>query len=208
VVDYHGLGHRHLTTHGFLVRPQLNAGTLARAGNTRLEASWSGREWTAQVVLPAWHVVAASVQFLSDSPIPEAPPTPAQLQALDRLAVEQAELHSVTIGALRAHYDRVRPKYVAFARQNLDFMGDPDVSMPAFPDDRALSALHQLQVVYIHNVSRNSLAYVGLLFSATWEPEHGVGVLVHGTRVVEVGGADTAFLEWMAEKDRDAKRPG
>jgi len=177
-----------------------------------VEASWSGTEWTAQVVLPAWHIMtdagAVSVEFLADAPTPHTPPSLAQLQTLDRLAADQSELHSVVVAALRAHYAQLRPKYVDFARKYPEFMGDPDLSMPAFPDDRRLSDLHELQVIYIHNVSESALAYVGFLFSATWEPEHGVGVLVHGTRVVEVGGADTAFLEWIAEKDRDAQLPG
>jgi hypothetical protein len=28
-----------------------------------------------------------------------------------------------------------------------------------------------------------------------------LGVLMHGTRVVKIGGADTAFLLWIAEED-------
>jgi hypothetical protein len=32
VVKYHGLGHRFLYARGFLVRPQLNSGTLDRRG--------------------------------------------------------------------------------------------------------------------------------------------------------------------------------
>ena len=33
------------------------------------------------------------------------------------------------------------------------------------------------------------------------EDEDGLGVMVHGCRVVEVGGRDTALLCWLAEDD-------
>lgn len=36
------------------------------------------------------------------------------------------------------------------------------------------------------------------------DPEHGLGVLTHDTRVVEVGGADTAILLWIARRDAEA----
>ena len=35
----------------------------------------------------------------------------------------------------------------------------------------------------------------------TWDDEHGLGFMVHGDRVVKLGGADTSFLEWVAERD-------
>jgi hypothetical protein len=42
VVDYHGVGHRHLTTPRLLVRPQLNGGTLDRRGRNLDAALKSG----------------------------------------------------------------------------------------------------------------------------------------------------------------------
>jgi hypothetical protein len=46
--------------------------------------------------------------------------------------------------------------------------------------------------------------YVGFEFGCTWDDEHGLGVLMHGERVVDVGGAETAFLLWIAERDAES----
>jgi hypothetical protein len=173
-----------------------------------MNPSWTGTEWVAQLALAAWHPItqgdSVHAEFLSEEPSSERPPTPPQLHSLAQLVANQGALYALTLEAIRAYYDRMRPKYVAFALKDPTFMGDPNVNMPESPDDSHLAKLHHLQVVYVHDVSLTELAYVGLLFSAEWEPEHGVGVLLHGDRVVETGGADTSFLEWIAEKDRDA----
>ena len=47
------------------------------------------------------------------------------------------------------------------------------------------------------------MPYVGYEFGCEWEDEHGLGVLMHGTRVVDVGFADTAILLWIAEADAE-----
>lgn len=40
------------------------------------------------------------------------------------------------------------------------------------------------------------------MLGASWDAEHGLGVMLHRDRVVKVGGADTALLEWIAANDR------
>jgi len=176
-----------------------------------VEISWTEDGWTARVALSSWQSEtsqdAVPVAFLSRTPNAQSRPGPAQLRAIEHLTSDQGDSRRVVLAAIRAHYSRIRPKYVAFARQHPSFMGDPALRMPADPDDRQLSELLELQGVYVHEVVSNGLAYVGLGFSATWEPEHGLGVMTHGDRVIEVGGCDTAFLEWVAETDRDARRP-
>ena len=48
---------------------------------------------------------------------------------------------------------------------------------------------------------KDGLPCFGYEFGCTWDGEHGLGVLMHGKRVVEVGGADTAFTLWIAKRD-------
>jgi Domain of unknown function (DUF6985) len=54
---------------------------------------------------------------------------------------------------------------------------------------------------------KDGVSYVGVELFSRWDREHGAGVLVHGSRVVEVGGADTAILLWIAERDAGGPRP-
>lgn len=75
--------------------------------------------------------------------------------------------------------------------------------MPAASSPNDLRALINLHSINVHQVVKNDLPYAGFLFECTWDDEHGLGVLMHGTRVVEIGGADTAILLWIAEADAE-----
>ena len=93
---------------------------------------------------------------------------------------------------LLEQYPSLRRKYAHFVQP---------AQMPAVrstDDFRSLIGLHSLNV---HQVEKDGLPYVGFELGCTWDDEHGLGVLMHGTRVVEIGGADTAILLWMAERD-------
>lgn len=88
-----------------------------------------------------------------------------------------------------------------------EFLGtDFDEVMPNVSTAEGFKDLIGIGSVYIHRVVAGGVPYVGLLFGCTWDREHGLGVLMHGTRVVEVGGADTAFLLWKAERDARERR--
>lgn len=77
----------------------------------------------------------------------------------------------------------------------LDAIGD------AHPDVRPLYDHLELAAVLIHQVEKDEVAYVGYQFRCAWDKEHGVGVMMHGERVVAVGGADTAIVSDAAELD-------
>ncbi len=83
--------------------------------------------------------------------------------------------------------------------------GYSDQELDAFmPDIEHTSDLQNyigLHLVFIHPITKNGIPYIGFEFGCTWDPEHGLGVLMHGTRTIDIGGADTAFLLWIAEKD-------
>lgn len=67
-------------------------------------------------------------------------------------------------------------------------------------DFRHLVGLHSINV---HPLRKDGVPYVGFELGCTWDEEHGLGVLMHGTRVVEIGHADTAILLWIARQDAE-----
>lgn len=73
--------------------------------------------------------------------------------------------------------------------------------MPDLQEADGLRSLIGLYAVNVHQVDKGGLPYLGFEFGCTWDEEHGVGVLTHGTRIVEVGGSDAARLLWMAQQD-------
>jgi hypothetical protein len=80
---------------------------------------------------------------------------------------------------------------------------DAERHMPTVHDDAAFRNLIGLHSVFIHPLQRNGLPYLGFEFGCTWDDEHGLGFMMHGDRVVDCGGADSAFLLWIAEKDAE-----
>lgn len=80
---------------------------------------------------------------------------------------------------------------------------DFDDDFPAIQNDADLRCNIGLHSINIHQLDVDGVPYVGYEFGCEWEDEHGLGVLMHGTRVVEVGFADTAILLWIAEADAE-----
>jgi hypothetical protein len=169
---------------------------------------WNGKEWTCEIALPAWRSFLharttdrVDVVLLLDEDHPDASPSEAQLATIAHIVAVQDEIRLAVEGAMRKYYDDVRPKYVAFALRAPNFMGDIATNMPENPDPSTFAHLHELDGVFVHPIVAGDLAYVGFSFRATWDPEHGVGVMTHDRRTVDVGGADTALLTWIARKN-------
>lgn len=96
--------------------------------------------------------------------------------------------------------------YPEFRRQ---FFEDYDIKeneedLPTVASADGLSKVIALEEINVHQISKDGVPYVGYQFSCLWDEEHGLGVLMHDKRVIEIGGADTAFLLWIAERDRDS----
>jgi hypothetical protein len=82
---------------------------------------------------------------------------------------------------------------------------DFDDTFPVIADETGLRENVGLYAINIHQLDVGGVPYLGYEFGCDWD-ELGLGVLMHGTRVVEVGLADTAILNWIAVEDakRDA----
>lgn len=83
---------------------------------------------------------------------------------------------------------------------------DADSIMPDVKTAASFSALIELSSIYILNVSKDGIAYVGFQFCCTWDDEHGLGIMTHKDRIIKIGGADSAFLTWIAKKDLNTKK--
>lgn len=65
----------------------------------------------------------------------------------------------------------------------------------------------ELTSVHFHDVAGGPLPYLGFMLEDPEDGEHGFGLMMHGTRVVKAGQADTAILEWIAEADAKKRAP-
>ena len=158
-----------------------------------------------QIYLPAWagfvsgpgsKLASGQVRVrVGGDAVAGSPIGPEQAAAYRRVLVHAATLRIVL--------DAIVAAYPKLARD-----ADPELALPKRVDRAELANLVEIVGVHVHDVHRDGVAYVGYQLACAWEVEHGLGVLTHLDRVVEVGHADTAFLGWVAERDlQKTKRP-
>jgi hypothetical protein len=176
---------------------------------TIADFAWDGYSWKATVSLPSWtgfqsrggYYGALDKAAASDGTVnivfaPEArddSPLRENEVQLVRWAIQHApEMQHELLARLLSEYPSLRRKYASFV--------EPAQMPPVRTADdfRSLIGLHSMNV---HQLEKDGLPYVGFELGCTWDDEHGLGVLMHGTRVVRIGGADTAILLWMATND-------
>lgn len=174
--------------------------------------AWDGDRWTTSVVLPSWSGFqdrrgdhgASSEASPSTGEVqivfaPEgrddAPLRDSEIALVRWVVAHERPMRDALLEALLTRYDAMRAEM-------RDFLDDPEAMPPvgSVADFRRLIRLH---TIFVHPIESRGIPYAGFQFHCTWEEEHGLGVLMHGTRCVEVGGADTAFTLWVARGDSE-----
>ena len=120
--------------------------------------------------------------------------TPEHLAAYEHLLADQEKVRSSILASLLNWYSELRPRVF----REVEEIG---WSMPEVHQTHDFRRLIGLSSIHLMNVHRDGMAYVGYEFGCSWDEEHGLGVMMHGDRVVEVGHADKSFLTWVAEEN-------
>ena len=105
----------------------------------------------------------------------------------------QDAIYQQLINIVRADYDETFKLY-----------GEDEEIPEVQNNDELLELLMPLHAT-IHETTKDGINYVGFGFDCSWQEEHGIGVLMYKDRVVQHGGEDHAFLEYMAEEDATSK---
>jgi hypothetical protein len=183
-----------------------------------LDFQWDRFFWTAQVQLPSWVGYQSRNgpygSISSDEPSDglvtivvepeggkESPLTEQDHASVQWWLDHEAEVASAVLAGLLAEYPRLQQLYGYEGAERETCM--PDVSRTE--QFRQLIGLHNVHFVPL---LKEGLPYVGYEFGCTWDGEHGLGVLMHGSRVVEVGSADTAFTLGIPERERAGTQRG
>ncbi len=121
-------------------------------------------------------------------------PSSAQERAFVQF-LENQELVCITaVKAIFDYYRREREMWFT-GHAATDEILVPEVQSP---DD--LKRLIRLRTLNVLDLSKDGCSLIGFAFRCCWDTEHGLGVLVHGTRVVEVGEND---ITWNGPSRRD-----
>jgi hypothetical protein len=166
--------------------------------------------WRAHATLASWAGFQArrrpdasrGTQRLSDGSVvivlaglpAMAPPAKDALDRVAWLLDHEREVSGALLRGLLAQYARLQTAYDCEPPER-------DRLMPAVRSPEDFRPLIGLRAVHVHPLTKDGIPYLGFELDCTWDDEHGLGVLMHGTRVVEIGEADTAILLWIAERD-------
>jgi hypothetical protein len=125
------------------------------------------------------------------------------------MAAEMTSMVGWVIENERSVHDRAMARllqeYPGFREQFLDCFDEDEADQLA-PPVTSIAELKRLCGIVSINVQpllKAGVPFVGVEFGCTWDEEHGAGVLLHGSRALECGGADTAILLWMARKHKE-----
>ena len=111
-----------------------------------------------------------------------------QAAAYGYLKKNEAAVCDAVVGGVYREYEKLRRRY------GRDLM-------PAIKDKSELRNVMGLGIVHVPSVAKDGQAYVGFECGCDWDAEHGLGVLTHKGRVVQVGYGEVAFEEALAVKD-------
>ncbi len=121
-------------------------------------------------------------------------PSPEQVKAYQYLLANQEQIRDAMLEALLVEYENLRDVYGYDEEEAAQYM--PPVQKAS--DFKKLIGLSSVHISY---VQKDGVAYIGYVFGCTWDDEHGLGIMSHQQRVIEIGGADTSFLWWVADDD-------
>jgi hypothetical protein len=178
---------------------------------------WDEYDWVGEITLPSWSGFQTRRGFYGsisserpsegnvrlyvgvDDSESRTPPTREQVAAYQYLLDNEP---SVAASVLRAIFEKYPEEKEAY----LDSFDEGEVDLPDIREPGELRSLIGLSNVHILFTTHKGTAYIGFEFGCVWEAEHGLGVMTHQGRVVEVGNADVSFLTWIADRDAKARQ--
>jgi hypothetical protein len=179
-----------------------------------VNVKWDGHFWAGETLLPAWAgfqerlgayadrsaagpsdgTVQLSVRSPTDKDNTTSPPSREQELAFCFLRDNGDLLRDRVTRAIFDEYPTMRESFA-------DFFGeDLQAQMPELRDPVDLKRLIGLSTIHISDVAKDGMAYVGFEFGCNWEDEHGLGVMTHKDRTIEVGDSETAFDAWRLRR--------
>jgi hypothetical protein len=175
--------------------------------------TWDEYFWITKVTLPTWRgFLAADGPYASftggtnesgevniiyapegrgDEPLSEE-----EKLLIEWVVVNQNAIHDAMLKAIYKEYPKLKENYreYGFNESALKTLF-PDVGSPS--DIKKTVGVSNL---FVHNILSKGEPFIGVELGCPWDEEHGLGVLLHGSKVLEVGQADTAMTLWMAKR--------
>jgi hypothetical protein len=164
---------------------------------------WRDGDWEGRTSLLGWAGIRAGrrsdahpagdgppdgevgLSVYGDSHVPQ-PPSEAQARAWRHLVQNEAAVTAAVLRAILDAYPALQEMYGYEGEEAAERM--PDVASVDELKERVRPSF-----VHVLTDERDGMAFVGFELECAWDEEHGLGVMTHGGRVLEVGQAETAF---------------
>ena len=169
-------------------------------------------DWESKIVLPSWigYRSCGGAYGAHDSDVPSdgwvrvcatpldvgLPVGQEQLAACQYLLENDAAVHEAIVAAILEAYPELFDTFGEDAEEH-------GIRLPEHMTREELKQHIGIAYIHLHPVEKEGVGYVGVELGCSWDDEHGLGLMLHRTEVVDIGGADTSILEWIAERHRD-----
>jgi len=181
--------------------------------------AWDGYFWSGRHTLRSWAgfqsrggayaarnrrrrstgEVAISIKVETEDDETPRLPSAAQRRAFQYMLEHESAITSAVL-------KRILRAYPGEREASIDADPELEDELPVIKNVKQLRDVIGLGTVHVLPVTKKERAYIGFEFGCEWDEEHGFGIMTYGTRVVVHGGADHAFLEWVAERDAKPDR--
>jgi hypothetical protein len=132
------------------------------------------------------------IERLDDNDANPRPPSPEQVAAYAHLKDHQAAISADIFARLLKYYAALRKTWLK---------QDANLDLPEIGSAAAMKRNVGFGTLHVMGIAKGGFAYLGLELGCTWDEEHGAGVLLHRSRIVEIGQADTSFDDHAATSD-------
>jgi len=158
---------------------------------------WDDYFWVTEVNLDTWRVFGESSIELTFAPEgrDESPLKEEEIELVRWVIENEKPILDSLIDALLKEYPKIKEEYSGW-------MDEEEVVelLPEVETKEDLKKLISSPSINVHQILNKSAPFIGIQFNCSWDDEHALGILMYGSKVLEIGGADTAILLWMAEK--------
>lgn len=116
-----------------------------------------------------------------------------QIRALDFLLEKQNNIQEILLLALMKEFPLIA--------KNCDYLDIKDNKLPIITEIEQFKKIIGLTTIHLQNLEKDGYGYVGYQFKCVWDGEHGLGIMTHKDRIIEIGGADSSFA-WVNDPER------
>jgi hypothetical protein len=122
-------------------------------------------------------------------------PSQEQQRAFLQFMRRQNSICKVVVQAVFEHYQGHWGSWRGTVEPGKEKEYTDDILIPELFTPADLEQVIRLDALHVLDFPTSGEAYLGFCFDCSWDPEHGLGVLVHGGKVIELGEND---ITWSA----------